>query len=58
MSFSWKLLKWIYSVLEKSSSYYKNNLNINIDVITCKYFQNIYCIGVYLYMHNIHNTHR
>ncbi len=21
MSFSWKLLKWIYSVLEKSSSY-------------------------------------
>ncbi len=30
MSFSWKLLKWIYSVLEKSSSYkgcYKGLLN-------------------------------
>ncbi len=25
-SFSWKLLKWIYSVLEKSSSYYRSSL--------------------------------
>uniref|UniRef100_A0A8C1MYU2 Aspartate aminotransferase, mitochondrial n=1 Tax=Cyprinus carpio TaxID=7962 RepID=A0A8C1MYU2_CYPCA len=30
--------------------------NINY-VNTCKYFQNIYCMCVYLYIYNIHRTH-
>ncbi len=32
-----------------------NYINLNIDMYTCKYFQNIYCMCVYLI--NIHRTH-
>ncbi len=38
--------------------YYKLYEYKYIHVNTCKYFQNIYCMCVYLYMHNIHSTHR
>ncbi len=37
--------------------YYMNiniNANVNVNVNTCKYFQNIYCMCVYLYIHNKH----
>ncbi len=36
-----------------------NYMNINIHLNTCKYFQNTYCMGVYLcvYIINIHRTH-
>ncbi len=35
----------------------KNYMNINIDVNASKYFQNIYCMCLYLYIHNKYTQH-
>ncbi len=48
ISFSWKLLKWIYSVLEKSSSYIHMFIFLKyIDI----------CVFIYIYILFIHSIH-
>ncbi len=44
MSFSWKLLKWIYSVLEKSSSYIPQKCTYVKSLKTCNIIYRISCL--------------
>ncbi len=51
------LLKYVKVYTIKIILYNMNYMNINI-IYTWKYFQNIYCMCVYLYKHNKYTKYK